>query len=330
MDKLRKKALTVSRGYSYTYSTHFHGSSSSSSRGTILLLHGWPDTASIWSTFIADHLIPHDYNVIAPDCLGGSSRASSVSATTGARVSPAACTTSTLLVSAGPYFAPTPAPFDLDALIAVSQERLGYGAMWYWKLFTADDGAEVLNSHVEGIWTILRALPETWLDTLCGGENAVREFLLRGTAKKEKKKKKKKEKEKKKKKKKKKKEKKKKKKKIIKKTLELMPYATEERKQEFIDLVSKNGFEGPLRWYRGLTFGVQDEANKEAAENDTVVVGGDRDVRCRIEDLQAQIAAGLLPRADVRVLKGSGHRCTLSDPTGFGDAVLDWLDGLHG
>eukprot|EP01117_Protostelium_nocturnum_P019075 TRINITY_DN8157_c0_g1_i1.p1 TRINITY_DN8157_c0_g1~~TRINITY_DN8157_c0_g1_i1.p1 ORF type:complete len:108 (-),score=9.69 TRINITY_DN8157_c0_g1_i1:76-399(-) len=63
---LTKKTISVTRKFNYTYYT----SSSKDGKPTLLLLHGFPDTSTIWRDLVANHLLPAGYGVVAPDCLG--------------------------------------------------------------------------------------------------------------------------------------------------------------------------------------------------------------------------------------------------------------------
>lgn len=72
LSKLTQKTRQVSRGFSYSY----HVSPAQGSKPTLILFYGWPDTARLWAGLVNDHLVPHGYGVVAPDCLGygGSSK----------------------------------------------------------------------------------------------------------------------------------------------------------------------------------------------------------------------------------------------------------------
>jgi len=67
MEKLEKKTLTTTRSLQYTY---YVSPPSNPNLPTVLLLHGWPDDAHMWSDLINNHLLPAGYGVLAPDCLG--------------------------------------------------------------------------------------------------------------------------------------------------------------------------------------------------------------------------------------------------------------------
>jgi pimeloyl-ACP methyl ester carboxylesterase len=72
MDKLEKKTLDVSRGFTYAY----YFSPAKDDRQTLLLIHGFPDSPEEYSDVVRDYLLPNGYGVIAIDCLGysGSSK----------------------------------------------------------------------------------------------------------------------------------------------------------------------------------------------------------------------------------------------------------------
>lgn len=66
MDSLNKKALTTKRGFTYTY----YVSTAEGSKPTLLLQHGFPDSAAEWEDLINSHLKPAGYGVVAIDQLG--------------------------------------------------------------------------------------------------------------------------------------------------------------------------------------------------------------------------------------------------------------------
>lgn len=72
MESLTKETITTSRNLIYTYYT----SNLKTPCPIVLCIRGWPDTAALWSDFITNHLLQHNYGVIALDCLGygGSSK----------------------------------------------------------------------------------------------------------------------------------------------------------------------------------------------------------------------------------------------------------------
>jgi hypothetical protein len=72
MESLTKKTLKNSRSFTYTY----YVSRAQSPLPTVLLIHGCPDSANLWSDLVMTYLQPGGYGVVAVDDLGygGSSK----------------------------------------------------------------------------------------------------------------------------------------------------------------------------------------------------------------------------------------------------------------
>ena len=191
------------------------------------------------------------------------------------------------------YLAPTPEPFNLDKVIEMTTHFFGYGTYWYWKLFAGDDGPEILNNHIESLFTIAHGKPETWLETLCK-EDGVRNFLLAD------------------------------------KKQDVEPYATDEMRKKFIARMTKDKFDAPQCWYKAMVHNVQHEAN-QAIPSDLAVIkvpvlffGGSRDMVCRPELMQPSIDAGLIPDCKM-VVVDAGHWSMHAKPKECGEAVVGWL-----
>ena len=213
MDLLQKKTLEVSRKYTYTYYTK----SADAGQQTILLIHGWPDSAALWTQVIRDYLVPQGFGVVAIDCLGyagtskptepkeynfkdmtqdlvdildkeGLSKVISLGHDWGSALAgrlynfhPDRCSGLVLLNVA--YMVPSGEPFDLDKSLEATEKIFGRGLFWYWKVFGDAEGAKLLNSRVESVYTVAHGRrhlpvdsnianpstgkPETWLDTFC-------------------------------------------------------------------------------------------------------------------------------------------------------------------
>jgi soluble epoxide hydrolase / lipid-phosphate phosphatase len=206
MDKLNKKTIQVSRDLRYTYYT----SPAKEGRLTLFLVHGWPDTAELWNGLVTDYLLPDGYGVIAIDCLGygGTDKPTdyklydfqkmigdfveildkesvdkviSVGHDWGALPAQRLYNfhpervLGVITVSVA-YFPPGP-PFDLDQNLEATKQLFGYGTYWYWKLFTADDGPNILNDHIESLFDAAHGIPESWMQTFCEPDG-MRNFLL--------------------------------------------------------------------------------------------------------------------------------------------------------
>ncbi|EXJ69086.1 uncharacterized protein A1O5_08021 [Cladophialophora psammophila CBS 110553] len=323
MDKLEKKTLDVTRGFTYTY----YNSPAKDGRPTLLLVHGFPDAPDTYEEVIRDYLLPNGYGVIAVDCLGyngtskptdkesynmqlmcqdlkeiidkeGLDKVIPVGHDWGAGVVQRfynfhADRVSGLVLMNVAYTVPAPQPFDLDATIELTKGIFGYGTFWYWKLFAGDDGAQVIDSHLEAFWDAAHGEPETWLETLCKPDG-VRNFLLAD------------------------------------KRQPTMAYATEERKQKWIADMKAGGFDAPLNYYRAMVFGEQDKAVAAIPPENIPIKcpllfwGGKRDYVCRPEMLQMSLDAGLIPDCK-QVVVDSGHWAHLDKPKEFGEALVGWL-----
>ncbi|KZL67247.1 epoxide hydrolase 2 [Colletotrichum tofieldiae] len=325
LSKLTKKTIDVSRGFTYTYYT----SPAQKSKPTLILFHGWPDTARLWAGLIKDHLLPQGYGAIALDDLGfgesskptdtktyacdgitadvveildaeGISKVVSVGHDWGSLIAQRlynfhpdrVCGLVMLNVS---YMAPT-GHFDLNKVNEATKKVFGRGVFEYWHFFTADDAVEIMNRNLESVYAAAFGEPETWLETFCtpGG---MRRFVSEGR------------------------------------TQPTLPFATPEHKADFMERFSKvgdGGFAAPRCMYTAASTGAQAEADKKVAEEaKTVRVpvfywGGTRDFVCRPEMLQQSIDAGMLP--DVKsVTRDGGHWALLERPDEFGQDVLGWL-----
>jgi soluble epoxide hydrolase / lipid-phosphate phosphatase len=185
-------------------------------------------------------------------------------------------------------------PFVLDQVLEQTQGVFGYGIYWYWKLFTAPDGPEILNTHLESFWDGIHGAPETWLDLLCAPDG-MRNFVTAD------------------------------------KRQPTMPYATEERRQKWIaSFKDAPGLQAPLNYYNSMVQNIQGEANKNISK-DAVAInvpflfwGGQRDYVCRPELLGPSEQAGLIPDC-TKVVVDSGHWAHLDKPKEFGEALVGWL-----
>lgn len=70
MDCLTKKSLTVSRGHTYTYYTHpGPNAGADNPKPTLVLCHGWPDTAALYAGLLPS-LLDLGHPLPLPDGLG--------------------------------------------------------------------------------------------------------------------------------------------------------------------------------------------------------------------------------------------------------------------
>ncbi|WYZ38232.1 hypothetical protein EsH8_III_000146 [Colletotrichum jinshuiense] len=323
LSKLAKKTLDVSRGFTYTYYT----SPAQQSKPTLLLFHGWPDTARLWAGLINDYLLPKGFGIVALDNLGfgGSSKPTDPSVYAFHHL--AADVVEILdaenlgsVVALGhdwgsmvaqrlynfhpsrlrglvtlnvPYMAPS-GHFDLDAINAMTKMVFGVGIFEYWHFFTADDAVDIMNRNLESVYAVTFGEPHTWLENWCA-PGGMRAFVSEGR------------------------------------TQPTQAYATAEHKADFMERFGRDGgFAAPKCAYTGTSTGVQAESERRVPEEaKTVRVpvlywGGEQDFVCRPELLQQSIAAGVLPNVKSVTRKG-GHWALLECPDEFGQDLTGWL-----
>lgn len=322
MDRLTKKTLKTKRGFTYTY----YVSPAQGAKQTLLLQHGFPDSAAEWEDLINSHLEPAGYGVIAIDQLGyagtskptdpaaykmgritndlidildaeGIDKVISLGHDWGARSAQMLFNlhpervSGLALVNTG-YSGIKHGPFDLDAMIAITEKMFGNGIGWYWKFFTADDGAKLLTENADVAFDILHS-PSTWLQTICTDGGFRKAIENRGEGF----------------------------------DLNPRPYATEDMKQTFVDRMRRDGFEGPLCWYKSFVFGFQNEEgnpDNNVANVPTLYVAYTDDIVARKEFIAPSIEAGFLPQLTNVTLQGA-HWGILDDPKTFGETVTEWL-----
>lgn len=323
MDTLTKKTLTTKRGYTYTY----YVSPAKEGKPTLLLQHGFPDCAAEWEDLITAHLVPAGYGVVAPDLLGyaGTSKPTdpaeykmgamtaelveildaeglatviSLGHDWGSRLAVMLYNlhpervSGVIMVNVAYAGAERGNKFNLDAIIAQTEKMVGYGLLWYWKLFTAPDGAQLIQDHADVLFDVAHA-PQSWRQTFCtdGGMRKVCETRGEGF------------------------------------DLQTRPYATPEMKKAFVERFRRDGFEAPVCWYKSYAFNHQDDEPNPAnavINVPSLFVGYKGDAVCLKDAILPVQAAGLLPQHTNVTLEG-GHWGLLDDPKAFGNAVTEWV-----
>lgn len=327
METLTKKTLTTKRGYTYTY----YVSPAKQGKPTVLLQHGFPDCAAEWEDLITQHLVPAGYGVVAPDLLGyaGTSKPTDPAAYKmggmtadvveildaeglqqednakvislghdwGSRLAAMMYNlhperiAGVIMVNVA-YAGAARDRFDLDGVIAATEKMVGYGLLWYWKLFTAEDGPRLMKENADILFDAAHA-PESWRQTFCTDGGMRKLIETRGQG------------------------------------FDIKPraYATPEMKKAFVERFQRDGFEGPVCWYKSYAFNHQDDqTNPENAviKVPSLFLGYTQDAVCLKEAILPVQAAGLLPQLTNVTLEG-GHWGLLENPKAFGNAVTEWL-----
>ena len=323
MESLTKKTLKVSRSFTYTY----YISTAKPSLPTVLLIHGCPDSAELWSDLITTHLQPAGYGIVAVDDLGyaGSSKPTDSASYALNLMTNDLCEIldaekldqvislghdwgSILaqklynyrpervngLVVMNVAYAPLSAqPFDLDQMNTMMTKMIGYGPYWYWYFFTSEEGPKIMDAHVESAFTVLHADPTTWMETLCK-QDGLKNYLLEDRKQ------------------------------------EVLPYATTDMRKDFVKRMSNDGFAGPLLWYNALLEGLHLETERKMLHETNVVkvpvlfIAATKDPLGLKAAIEQPIQLGLLPDLTIEEVEAP-HWCMLAKPKEVGEGLTKWL-----
>lgn len=209
MESFQKKAFVTRRSLKYTYFVS-PPKEYTQKDPVLLFLHGFPDSAQLWSDVIAT-LLALPNKMIVPDCLGYAGTDKPEDTSLYAYKDQAddlvdilnnekAVSTiiighdwgsvlaqrtylhnrelfsGVVLVNAA-YMIPTDQPFDLTSVNEQTEKTLGYPQYAYWEFFTAPDAPEILDGNLERMWQVLHGDAEHWMRKLFCVPNAMRKFL---------------------------------------------------------------------------------------------------------------------------------------------------------
>jgi soluble epoxide hydrolase/lipid-phosphate phosphatase len=326
MDAFERKTLKTSRGYTYTY----YVSPGDKALPTLLFQHGWPDHAAMWKN-VAGPLRSTNHPIIIPDMLGyaGTDKPTDISAykwdaVTKDLIEILDAENAQKCISIGhdwgsgcasrvyshypsrvvglvnlnvAYLHPGREPFDLDTNNAMTKQIFGYALFEYWNLFAADDGPAVLKGDLDRLYNTMHGEGETMKKFFCA-PGAMRDYLTHK----------------------------------IDADVPLRPYARDETfKKEFIDRMSRDGFEGSQCWYKAMVRNYQHESDKFLPEDrDTVhvpalYIGCKDDAVCRPEGMYESIQKGLLPHLEQAEMIDAAHWVMYEKPQEVVTRLEDWL-----
>jgi soluble epoxide hydrolase/lipid-phosphate phosphatase len=322
MNSLTKKTLKNSRSLTYTY----YVSPAKSPLPTVLLIHGCPDSASLWADLITTHLQPGGYGAVAVDNLGyaGSSKPTDsasyavnlmtndlceiLDAENLDQIIPLGHDWGSILAARlynfhpervkglvtlnVAYVPPRGQPFHLDEMNAMMTQRIGYGSFWYWYLFTSEEGPKILDAHVESFFTALHGDPATWMDIFCK-KDGLKNYLLENRKQ------------------------------------DVLQYATSEMREAFVKRMTEDGFTAPLLWYKAMVENRDLEAEKVLHETSVVKVpllfiAATKDLLGPPAAIQGPAQMGLLPDLTINEID-AGHWSMLAKPQEVGESLTKWL-----
>jgi soluble epoxide hydrolase/lipid-phosphate phosphatase len=329
MEQFRKKSFTTSRSLTYVFYDSAPKTQHSDSSHALLLLHGYPDSAQIWSE-VAPKLLSCSYRIIIPDLLGYGD--------TDKPTDPAAYNSKSmaidlaeLLISEGisrtiavghdwgsflaqrlyfwapervaglamlnvAYMAPFERDFDLDRLNAAAERATGLARWSYWDFYASDAAADVCRAHAESLWCAIHSVNEDLRRNLYSTKGALQSFLEED------------------------------------KKSPFRSYEAVERdlKSEWLTRVEKNGFEGPLCWYKAIVRSITPAAESELQRDRLVVnvpalfIGANKDQICLIGAIRDPWAKGFLPDLQIKQVD-SFHRPMLEKSEELALSIKHWL-----
>ncbi|KAK0250303.1 hypothetical protein B0A54_15101 [Friedmanniomyces endolithicus] len=334
MDKFEHKTLETTPHnltYSYYLSPNFHNPTHPSAP-TLLLCHGFPDSAHLWSRAIP-HLLTLPYRIILIDLLGfGASSKPTTPSHYNYRAQSASiaqildleknpdniipvghdwgsgtvqrfylyhrqrCAGLALLSLA--YQVPSPEPFDLATANATTAKRFGYPQWEYWNFFTAPDAPKLMMENLDRFWEVNNGFLASPDPKEKGVDIWMREMFCVPGAMRE----------------------------YITGTgkykdftVELRPYARDEKlREEYRERTRRDGFEGPVCYYTSLANNtmLEDERSlcqKSGNEDKKITVpvlyiGQTGDWVCRTDLMSDAKEAGLVKDVEEKVVD-AGHWC---------------------
>ncbi|KAH8703855.1 epoxide hydrolase [Talaromyces proteolyticus] len=210
MDRFQQKQLVTRRSLKYTYFVSPSGDSTEKNPA-LIFLHGFPDSAHLWSEVVAMmEGLPN--KIIIPDCLGyaGTDKPEDISLYSydgqaddledilqneNAKVNviighdwgsvlaqrtylhKSHLFSGIILLNTG-YMVPSTQPFDLAVVNRTTEKVLGYPQFAYWEFFLSHDAAEIIDGNLERMWQALHGDVENWMQKLFCVPDAMREFIL--------------------------------------------------------------------------------------------------------------------------------------------------------
>ncbi|KAH7385691.1 epoxide hydrolase [Pyrenochaeta sp. MPI-SDFR-AT-0127] len=210
MESLQRKTLVTCRELKYTYFVSL-STESTQDHPVLLFIHGFPDSAHLWSALVAK-LRGLRNKIIIPDCLGYAGTDKPEDPTAYAFIDQAKDLVDILqhenakstviighdwgsalaqrtylhhrelisgmvLLNTG-YMVPQEQPFDLAAVNTFSAKTLGYPQFAYWEFLIAADASSIVEGNLERMWQVMHGDVEDWMRKLFCVRNAMRDFLV--------------------------------------------------------------------------------------------------------------------------------------------------------
>ncbi|RMY13281.1 hypothetical protein D0867_07504 [Hortaea werneckii] len=305
MDGLQEKQLQVKRGFKYRY---FVSSYYNASNPVLLLLHGWPDSASLWQ-YVLPYLLPLKYKIVVPNLLGyaGTDKPTDPEAYDYRLMCQdlldllAAEAIEGNIITIGhdfgiAYMPPMPQALDPDVFFHLGQQEDGSSRYNYWELFTSSEASKLFAQHKEAVWHALHGEPEDMVKQMFCFKDAFKNFLLQDRT-----------------------------------DVGLRPYAQDKDLHDawIRDFSTELQWEASFAWYNSFISGVQTAVDKTIAPENyrlkmpVLFISCDGDAVNPHSTIDGPKDAGLLPDLTEKELH-SGHWCPYEKPEELSMMIVDW------
>lgn len=327
MDQFERKTLKTKRSFTYTYYVSPTGESSKSVP-TLFFVHGFPDSAHLWKDVVAQ-LSDLPNRIIIPDTLGyaGTDKPTDTAAYNtkgqaddlaeilikegaessiiighdwGSAISQRVYLHHPELFSAVillnvAYMPPAQEPFDLDRTNNFTEKVFGYPQLAYWELFTAADGADIIDSNLESMWEVLHGDSDDWMKKMFCTKGEMKKYLTGAEH------------------------------------VPLKKYAQDPRwKDEFLKQFRRDGFDGAVRMYKAAVNNHHYEADLSIPKEKYVIpvpvlfIGCTGDFVCRHDLIEIPKKAGLLPDLEEQSIESS-HWVPMEQPGEVAKHIKNFL-----
>ncbi|KPI39416.1 Bifunctional epoxide hydrolase 2 [Cyphellophora attinorum] len=327
--------------YSYYLSPFFQQQTTENpSNPAILLLHGFPDQAAMWSGVVPSLLqlgyASYRYNyrdqaaslaqILEHENVASDGRIIPCGHDWGSATAQRfylyhrhLCRGLILLSLA--YQIPSPKPFNLEEQNAATSKRFGYPQWAYWEFFTAPDAPETMRHNLERFWDVNNGFQpgkaeggngvegedgrDVWMREMFCESGSMRAYI-EGTGK------------------------------YKDWTVQPKKYPNwQQEKERFVQRFSRDGFEGPVCYYLSLKGNTMLEDEKWLCEREgqedrrridvpLLFVGQTGDWVCRTDLMKDAKDQGLVNDVTEKVLD-AGHWWAYEKPQDMGGIIADWL-----
>ncbi|KAI0886925.1 alpha/beta-hydrolase [Annulohypoxylon maeteangense] len=324
MDSLQHKTLKTSRGFTYSY----YVSNPTNSKQTLLLQHGFPDDAHLWDGIVRKLT---EYRLVVPDLLGysgtskptdaapyiysgivqdvvdildaeGIGKVISVGHDFGSLVAQRLYNhhpervEGLILLNVG-YALPRDSLPNLQEINDYLTKVLGYPIIAYQEFFVTDEAPVLMKAHVDRFYQAIHGAPVDWTKELWCARGKLRDWLLNDKSE-----------------------------------VELIDYAQDSKfRQAFLDRFQRDGFEGPLCYYKASNSSVHYEDDKLIGQSSLLVkvpvlfIACTRDPVCRPEIMQPAKEKGLLPDLEEAAVD-SRHWSPYEKPDEIAALIVPFLE----